>query len=177
MIRRLNEIERIEIETQEPGVRIIDKQGPLHNPADRDHCLQYMVAIALLFGALAADHYEDDIGADPRVDALRGKMHVQENAGYTRDYYDPDKRSIPNSIQLFFSDNSSTHKVEVHYPIGHRLRRQEGIPLLKDKFADNLLTRFAPSRCQEIQQVFADTSFERMPVNEFLDCLRLDASV
>ena len=176
VIQRLDEIERIEIETQEPGVRIIDKQGPLHNPADRDHCLQYMIAIPLIFGQLTADHYEDEIAADPRIDRLRSKMHVKENADFTRDYYDPVKRSIPNSIQVFLNDNSSTEKVEVHFPVGHRQRRAEGIPLLKEKFASNLATQFSESRCQQIQQTFADVAFDRMPVHDFIDSLTVAAA-
>lgn len=131
---RLDEIERIEMQTQEPGVRIIDKTGPLDNPADRDHCLQYMAAIALLKGNLVAEDYEDDVANDPRVDALRDKMTVSENPRFTEEYYDLDKRAIGNSIQVFFKDGSSTDLVSIDYPVGHRVRREEGIPLLKAKF-------------------------------------------
>src|SRR5258708_4071473 len=131
---RLGDIARIVIETQESGKRIIDKTGPLANPADRDHCLQYMVAVPLLKGSLTAEDYEDAVAADPRLDVLRAKMEVVENAGYTRDYLDPAKRSIGNAIQVFFADGSATERVAVEYPIGHRRRRSEGVPVLLAKF-------------------------------------------
>jgi len=131
---RIDEIERIEIETQEAGVRIIDKTGPLSNYADRDHCIQYMVAVPLIFGELTADSYTDEVAADPRIDALREKMTVRENPRFTEAYFDPDKRAIGNSVQVFFTDGSSTEKVSIDYPVGHRRRRDEGIPLLEDKF-------------------------------------------
>ena len=127
---RIDEIDRIEIETQEAGVRIIDKTGPLANYADRDHCLQYMVAVPLIFGRLTADDYNDDVAADPRIDALRAKMVVKENPQFTKDYFDPDKRYIGNSVQVFFKDGTSTEKVSIDFPIGHRNRRAEGIPVL-----------------------------------------------
>lgn len=132
---RLDEIERIELETQEAGVRIIDKTGPLDNYADRDHCLQYMVAYPLIFGELTAASYSDEAAADPRIDALRDKMTVVENKRFTEEYFDGDKRAIGNSIQIFFKDGSSTEKVSIDYPVGHRRRREEGIPLLEEKFA------------------------------------------
>jgi 2-methylcitrate dehydratase len=131
---RLDQIARIEIETQEAGVRIIDKTGPLSNYADRDHCIQYMVAVPLIFGRLTANDYNDDIAADPRIDALRAKMVVKENPQFTRDYFDPEKRYIGNSLQVFFSDGSSSEKISIDYPIGHRKRRAEGIPVLLQKF-------------------------------------------
>src|SRR6202142_4208305 len=131
---RLDQIDRVVIETQEPGVRIIDKTGPLANPADRDHCIQYMVAIPLLFGRLEASDYEDAVAADPRVDALRAKMQVKENAEFTKDYYDPQKRYIGNAVQVFFKDGSSSQRVAVDFPIGHRKRRAEGMPVLVKKF-------------------------------------------
>ncbi|MGI9518617.1 MAG: bifunctional 2-methylcitrate dehydratase/aconitate hydratase [Pirellulaceae bacterium] len=169
---RLDEIERIAMETQEPGVRIIDKTGPLNNYADRDHCLQYMAAIGLIFGELTADHYEDTTASDPRIDAMRAKMVVRENTAYTEDYYDADKRAIPNSIQVFFTDGSSTDKVEVHYPIGHRRRRDEGIPALRQKFANNLATQFDNDTCQSIIAAFANApELESMPVREFMQML------
>jgi 2-methylcitrate dehydratase len=130
---RLDAIERVELTTHESAIRIIDKSGPLHNPADRDHCLQYMTAIGLIFGELTADHYEDKVAQDPRIDALRGKMVVKEEPHYSRDYLDPDKRSIANAVQVFFRDGTSTAKVAVEYPLGHRRRRTEGIPLLLAK--------------------------------------------
>jgi 2-methylcitrate dehydratase len=134
VVARLDEIERIELETQEAGVRIIDKTGPLDNYADRDHCLQYMVAVPLIFGALTAESYSDAAAADPRIDRLRDAMVVKENPQFTADYFDPDKRAIGNSVQVFFKDGSHTDKVSIDYPIGHRRRRQEGIPLLEAKF-------------------------------------------
>ena len=127
---RLEDVEKIVIETQEPGVRIIDKTGPLDNPADRDHCIQYMVAVPMIFGRLTAADYEDDVASDPRIDALRDKMEVVENEQYTKDYFDPAKRYIGNAIQVVFSDGSSTERIAVDYPIGHRQRRDEGIPVL-----------------------------------------------
>ncbi len=134
--QRLDAIDRVEITTHESAIRIIDKRGPLHNPADRDHCLQYMTAIGLLNGRLTAADYEDAIAADPRIDALREKMIVQEEPAYSRDYLDPDKRSIANAVQVFFTDGTSTGKEEVAYPIGHRRRRAEGIPELIRKFRE-----------------------------------------
>lgn len=139
---RLEEISEILIETQESGKRIIDKTGPLHNPADRDHCLQYMVAVPLIKGSLEAGDYEDDAAADPRIDVLRDKMEVVENEAFSRDYLDPEKRSIGNAVQVVFRDGSRTARVAVEYPIGHRRRRQEGIPLLEEKFERNLKTCF-----------------------------------
>src|SRR5690242_7880191 len=140
---RLHEIDKVIISTQESAIRIIDKTGPLHNPADRDHCLQYMTAVGLLFGNLTAEYYEDRFAADPRIDELRAKMHVQEDPQFTRDYLDPVKRSIANAIQIFFKDGTHTDKIEIEYPIGHQRRREEGIPLLIKKCKDNLRTRFS----------------------------------
>jgi len=169
---RLPEIRQVVITTQESAIRIIDKTGPLHNPADRDHCLQYMTAIGLIFGALNADHYEDATAHDPRVDALRLKMVVLEDARYSREYLEPDKRSIANAVQVFFSDGTSTGKVEVEYPIGHRRRRKEGIPLLVKKFENNLRTRFEPDRVETIAALFRDADgLEQLPVNELMDLL------
>src|SRR5207253_212059 len=125
-----DKVQRIVISTQESAIRIIDKTGPLHNPADRDHCLQYMTAIGLIFGELTADHYEDRIAADPRIDASRATMLVREEKQYSRDYLDPEKRSIANAVQVFFRDGTKTDKVVVEYPLGHRRRRKEGIPAL-----------------------------------------------
>lgn len=136
--QRLNDIKQIQIRTQQAAIRIIDKTGLLKNPADRDHCLQYMVAVALLKGKLTADDYEDDAASDPQIDALRDKMQVLENPLYSSDYLDPAKRSIANAIQIFFIDGSSTHLAEVQYPIGHRQRRQEAIPLLRNKLTYNI---------------------------------------
>lgn len=167
---RLDEIERVEMETQEPGVRIIDKQGPLNNFADRDHCLQYMAAIGLIFGELTAEHYTDSVAADPRIDALREKMVVKENESFTKDYYDLDKRAIGNSIEVFFTDGTSSDKIEVQYPIGHRNRRDEGIPVLETKFQNSLDGVFAPEQCESILATFADTeALQKMSASEFMD--------
>ena len=167
---RIDEVDRVMITTQESAVRIIDKNGPLHNPADRDHCLQYMTAIGLIFGALSADHYEDKVARDPRVDALREKMIVIEDARYSRDYLDPDKRSIANAVQVFFKDHSTTDKVEVEYPIGHRRRRAEGMPLLVKKFEANLASRLSAEQCREIMDLCNDARrFDSTPVDNFTD--------
>lgn len=167
---RLDEIDKVVMTTHESAIRIIDKKGPLHNPADRDHCLQYMAAIGLIFGDLTADHYEDAVARDPRIDALRDKMVTVEEERYSKEYHDPDKRSIANAIQVFFNDGTSTEKVEVEYPIGHRRRRQEGIPVLERKFADNLATRFASKQAKAIYELCGDqVKLESTPVNEFVD--------
>ena len=154
---RLGDIERIVIETQEPGVRIIDKTGPLANPADRDHCIQYMVAVPLIHGRLTAADYEDAIAADPRIDDLRARMEVRENPQFTADYYDADKRYIGNAIQVFFRDGTATGRVEVDCPIGHRRRRAEGYPLLVAKFESSLAAVFPERQRGRIQALFADT--------------------
>ncbi|MEA3276184.1 MAG: bifunctional 2-methylcitrate dehydratase/aconitate hydratase [Pseudomonadota bacterium] len=167
---RLGEIERVELNTQEPAIRIISKEGPLYNPADRDHCLQYMVAVPLIFGALTADHYDDHLAADPRIDALRRKMEVREDGRYTRDYLDPARRSIANAVQVFFADGSSTEKVEIDYPLGHRRRRAEGIPALCAKFLDALNSRFPKGQARRIYDLCLDA--ERLtatPVHRFMD--------
>ncbi|MCO6440155.1 MAG: bifunctional 2-methylcitrate dehydratase/aconitate hydratase [Nitrococcus mobilis] len=171
---RLNAIDKVIIETQEAGVRIIDKTGPLDNPADRDHCIQYMVAIALIFGRLSAADYEDEVAADPRIDALRAKMQVSENAQFSRDYLDPQKRSIANSVQVFFTDGSKTELIRVEYPIGHRRRRSEGIPALIRKFEAALATRFAPRQAERIKNACSDQArLEAMSVDTFMDCWAL----
>jgi len=167
---RLDDIERIELTTQESAVRIISKDGPLHNPADRDHCLRYMVAVPLIFGELTARHYEDDVAADPRIDALRGKMRVVEEPRYSEEYHDPDKRSIANAVQVFFRDGSGTEKVEVEYPIGHRRRRSEGIPVLERKFREALRTRFPRGQAERIFELCKDADrLAATPVHEFVD--------
>jgi 2-methylcitrate dehydratase len=166
---RLNEIARITIETQEPGVRIIDKTGPLANPADRDHCLQYMVAVPLLFGRLTAEDYEDEVARDPRIDALRAKMVVSENADFSRDYLDPAKRAIGNAVQVWFADGSRTERVAVDYPIGHRRRRAEGIPQLEAKFERSLGTLFGAKQRAAITTACAEQQrFEALPVQDFM---------
>ena len=147
---RLEDIHRITIETQEAGKRIIDKTGPLHNPADRDHCIQYMSAIALLRGQLTAADYEDNAAANPIIDKLREKMEVSENNNFTRDYFAPQKRAIPNAMQVFFNDGTKTRRVQVDYPLGHRKRRKEAIPLLRTKFLRAIATRLLPKRCAQL---------------------------
>jgi 2-methylcitrate dehydratase len=153
---RLNQIQRIVIETQESGKRIIDKSGPLFNPADRDHCIQYMVAVPLVRGNLTAEDYEDEAAQNPLIDQLRSKMEVKEDPRFTRDYLDPEKRSIGNSVQVFFSDGSSTEKVSVEYPIGHPRRRTEGEPLLLAKFERNLRSRIASKNAGRILSLLND---------------------
>jgi 2-methylcitrate dehydratase len=166
---RIDQIERIVIETQEPGVRIIDKTGTLANPADRDHCIQYMVAIPLLFGRLTAADYEDSIANDPRVDRLRSVMQVRENPQFTQDYYAADKRFIGNAVQVFFRDGSSTPRIAVDFPIGHRKRRAEGMPVLVRKFEASVAAHFAPKQTESIKALFADRArLEQLPVQEFV---------
>ncbi len=169
---RIADIERIAIETQEAGARIIDKTGPLANYADRDHCIQYMVAVPLIFGRLVAADYGDEIAADPRIDVLRAKMTVTENPQFTRDYFDPAKRYIGNSVQVFFRDGSSTRKITVDYPIGHRRRRAEGIPVLLDKFRKALVGYLAPDQARRIVQVCEQAdAMQAVPMPEFMDML------
>jgi 2-methylcitrate dehydratase len=165
---RVDQIERILIETQEPGVRIIDKTGPLANPADRDHCIQYMVAVPLIFGRLTAEDYEDTVARDPRIDALRSKMQVRENATFTREYYAADKRYIGNALQVFFKDGSATERVQVDFPIGHRKRRAEGMPVLVQKFQSSVDAWFPPKQAERIKVLFADPDFDELPVNEWV---------
>lgn len=155
---RLDDIDRIELTTHESAIRIISKQGALHNPADRDHCLQYMVAVALLFGDLKAEHYEDETAHLPKIDELRKKMQVRENKQFSIDYHVPEKRSIANSIQVFFKDNSQSELVTIEYPIGHQRRREEGIPVLLEKFSRNLATRFPQKRVEQITLAMNDTN-------------------
>jgi 2-methylcitrate dehydratase len=166
---RLDEIETIRIETQESAVRIIDKTGTLNNPADRDHCLQYMVAVGLLKGSLSAEDYEDTAAADPRIDRLRSRMTVVEDPRFTADYLDPAKRSIGNAVQVFFRGGQATEKVTVEYPIGHRRRRAEGAPLLLAKFERNLRSRLAPATVNRVLAATADQArLEKMPVTDFV---------
>ena len=167
---RWDEIEKVVITTQESAIRIIDKQGPLHNPADRDHCIQYMTAVGLIFGNLTADDYEDQRALDPRIDILRGKMVCVEDPQYSRDYLDPDKRSIANAVQVFFKNGTHTDKVEVHYPIGHRRRRTEAVPLLKQKFKNNLSTHFPPLQGSAILDLFSKSAvLDETPVDQLID--------
>ena len=169
---RVDEVKEIVIETQEPGVRIIDKTGPLDNPADRDHCIQYMVAVPLVFGRLTGQDYEDTVASDPRIDALRERMKVKENKRFTRDYYDPEKRYIGNAVQVFFKDGTATPRVEVEYPIGHRRRRDEGIPVLIGKFERSLEGKLTDDQFAALRDVCSDQNrLEAMPVDEFVALL------
>jgi len=166
---RIADIERIVIETQEPGVRIIDKVGPLANPADRDHCIQYMVAVPLLFGRLTAADYEDAVARDPRIDALRERMQVRENPQFTAEYYAPDRRYIGNAVQVFFRDGSHTARVQVDFPIGHRKRRAEGMPVLRKKFEAAVEAHFAPKQAERVKALFVKPAgLDALPVNEFV---------
>ncbi|QOH81043.1 bifunctional 2-methylcitrate dehydratase/aconitate hydratase [Plesiomonas shigelloides] len=184
----IEDIERIEVTTHESAVRIISKTGSLANPADRDHCLQYMIAVPLLYGTLTAEQYEDAFHrADPRIDALREKMVVREDSAYSRDYLDPTKRSIANAVQIFYRDGSCSERVAVEYPVGHRRRRKEGIPLLLAKFRASLQTRFPAAQCARIltqcgvddanKRDFGHSAnatnsldaFAATPVNQFMD--------
>ncbi|HEY6997637.1 MAG TPA: bifunctional 2-methylcitrate dehydratase/aconitate hydratase [Candidatus Binatia bacterium] len=175
---RLEQIKAVVITTQESALRIIDKSGPLYNPADRDHCIQYMTAVGLIFGELTADHYEDAVARDPRIDELRDKMACVEDPQYSKDYLDPEKRSIANAVQVFFTDGSSTAKVAVEYPIGHRRRRAEGIPLLLKKFEANLASRFPPEQCGKILRLCGDSArLDATPVHEFTDMFAKTSNV
>ena len=171
---RLPDVETVEIKTQEPAIRIIDKRGTLNNPADRDHCIQYMTAVALIKGNVTSDDYEEGVARDPRIDSLRGKMVVSERRSYSREYLDPDRRSIANAIQVRFNDGSCTEEIEVRYPIGHRTRRPEAIPLLGAKFLENLHSTFGEgdysARVQDLFRV--PESLDEMPVTNFMDALR-----
>jgi 2-methylcitrate dehydratase len=166
---RLGDIERIVITTQESAIRIIDKTGPLANPADRDHCIQYIVAVSLLKGTLTALDYEDAAAADPRIDLLRNSMICVEEPRYSADYLDPEKRSIANAVQVFFRDGSATPRVEVEYPIGHRRRRREGFPILREKFQNSVVRCFPPSQARSINELCADSArIGEMAAHEFV---------
>ena len=169
---RINEIESIEITTHESAIRIISKVGELNNPADRDHCLQYMVAIGLLKGNLVAEDYEDDVAKDPRVDELREKMIINEDKRYSKEYLEADKRSIANRIKVHFKDGTATNEVEVEYPIGHKRRRKEGIPILEKKFKDNLSITYDESKSNEIFELCMDQrKLEETSVADFQQLL------
>jgi len=171
---RIDDIHRITIRTHESAIRIIDKQGPLANPADRDHCIQYMVAVPLIHGRLTASDYEDDIASDPRIDRLRAKMVCVEDKTFSKDYHDPDKRSIANAIMVEFTDGTKLREVVVEYPIGHRRRRKEGLPVLVDKFRTNLARRFPAKQQQAILEVALDEAkLEGTPVHEFVDLMAI----
>ena len=166
---RLDAIAKIDLITHESAIRIISKQGELHNPADRDHCLQYMVAIGMIFGDLEAKHYENDFARDPRIDKLREKMQVSENKQFSVDYHDPSKRSIANSIKVTFNDGSETDTINIEYPIGHKRRRDEGVPILLNKFKRNLSTRFDDSKVDSIMSCMSSLeSLSATPVTDFM---------
>ena len=163
------DIKRVTIRTHEACIRIIDKQGPLNNPADRDHCIQYMVAVPLIFGGLTAEDYEDDVAKDPRIDELRAKIFCMEDVNYTADYHDPEKRSIANALHVELNDGSTLPEVAVEYPIGHRLRRADGIPLLIDKFRTNLARKLNEDAALTVMDVCLHRDrLEAMPVDEFV---------
>jgi len=168
--KTVDDIERVTIRTHEACIRIIDKQGPLNNPADRDHCIQYMVAVPMIFGRLTAGDYEDSVANDPRIDALRDRIVCVEDPHFTADYHDPEKRSIANALTVAFKDGTSLAEVVVEYPIGHKRRRGDGIPLLEAKFRTNLARRFAQKQQQAILDVSLDArKLEAMPVHEYVD--------
>jgi 2-methylcitrate dehydratase len=170
MGRGAGDIASIAIRTHEACIRIIDKKGPLNNPADRDHCIQYMVAVPLIFGRLTAADYEDDIAGDPRIDALRAKITCVEDKQFTRDYHDPDKRSIANALTVRLKDGAEITETVVEYPVGHKRRRTEGIPLLEAKFRTNLARRFAPAQQRKIIEVSLNQArLERTPVRDYVD--------
>jgi 2-methylcitrate dehydratase len=171
---RLADIEQITIRTHESAIRIIDKKGPLDNPADRDHCIQYMVAVPLIHGRLTAADYEDSIARDPRIDALRAKMTCVEDKQFSKDYHDPDKRSIANAITVGFKDGSKSREIVVEYPIGHRRRRKDGIPVLVEKFRTNLARRFPEKQRAAILDVALDAKrLSTLPVHEFVDMMMI----
>ncbi|MFM0667662.1 bifunctional 2-methylcitrate dehydratase/aconitate hydratase [Paraburkholderia sediminicola] len=168
--RSVEDISKITIRTHEAAIRIIDKKGPLNNPADRDHCIQYMIAVPLIHGRLTAADYEDSIAQDARIDVLRAKMECVEDAQFTKDYHDPEKRSIANALTIEFNDGSTFDEVVVEYPIGHKRRREDGIPLLVEKFKTNLARRFPVKQQLAILDVSLDQArLEAMPVNEYVD--------
>ncbi len=166
------DIQSLKIRTHEAAIRIIDKKGPLHNPADRDHCIQYMIAVPLLYGRLTAADYEDNIAADPVIDILRDKMFTEEDVQFTKDYHDPEKRSIANALTVTLNDGTVLEEVVVEYPIGHKRRREEGIPVLIEKYKTNLARVFAAKQQKSIQELSLD--YDRLfqtPVNEFVDLM------
>ena len=168
--KTVDDIEKITIRTHEACIRIIDKQGPLNNEADRDHCIQYMVAVPLIFGNLTAANYEDSFAADPRIDKLRARIVCVEDTQFTADYHDPDKRSIANALTVQFKDGKKLKEVVVEYPIGHKRRRKDGIPLLEAKFRTNLARQFPPKQQEAILAVSLDQkALESMPVHTYVD--------
>jgi 2-methylcitrate dehydratase len=170
--RKIEDIKKIRIRTHEAAIRIIDKKGPLSNPADRDHCIQYMVAVPLIFGRLTAGDYEDSVAADARIDDLRNKIHCVEDRKFTRDYHAPDKRSIANALTVEFKDGTRLPEVVCEYPIGHKRRRAEGMPVLVEKFKTNLARRFPAKQSKMILDLFLDEKkLQNTPVHEFVDLM------
>ena len=168
------DIKKITIRTHEACIRIIDKKGPLNNPADRDHCIQYMVAVPIIFGRLTAADYEDDVAADPRIDALRDKIVCVEDKKFTKDYHDPEKRSIANALTVEFTDGKKLKEVVVEYPIGHKRRRKEGMPVLVEKFRTNLARVFPAKQAAAILDLCLDAKrLDATPVNEFVDLMAI----
>src|SRR5689334_15432791 len=171
---RIEDIRRIQIRTHEAAIRIIDKKGPLNNPADRDHCIQYMVAVPLLFGRLTAADYEDDVAQDPRIDLLRDKIDCVEDKQFTKDYHDPQKRSIANALTVEFNDGKKLKEIVVEYPIGHKRRRKEGMPILVEKFKTNLARRFPEKQRAAILGLCMDQKqLEATPVHDFVDMMAI----
>ena len=167
-----DDIARITIRTHESAIRIIDKKGPLNNPADRDHCIQYMVAVPLIYGRLTAADYEDEVAHDARIDNLRDKMVCVEDKQFSRDYLDPEKRSIANGLTVEFKDGKKLAEVVVEYPIGHKRRRKDGIPFLVEKFERNLARRFPEKQQKQIRDLCMDAKrLEQTPVREFVDLM------
>ena len=177
LIKDINDIKSIEITTHESAIRIISKVGELNNPADRDHCLQYMIAIGLLKGDLVAEDYEDDVASDPRIDQLRSKMDIKEDERYSREYHEADKRSIANRIQIHFNDGTSSEVIEVEYPIGHKTRREEGIPVLEQKFKRNLELTYGKEKANLIfEKCINQEEFEKMSVIDFQEMLTVSTN-
>ncbi|GEN87980.1 bifunctional 2-methylcitrate dehydratase/aconitate hydratase [Oceanobacillus sojae] len=170
VIDRIDEIKEITISTHESAIRIIDKKGPLHNPADRDHCLQYIAAIGLLKGNIVAEDYEDDVAEDPRIDELRDKMTVTENKQYSEDYLDPEKRSIANAMQVHFMDGTSTDIIDCEYPLGHRFRREEAFPQIIKKYEANLATQFTEKQTERIKkQTINYETVKQIAITDFIE--------
>ena len=172
--KNADDVRKITIRTHEACIRIIDKKGPLNNPADRDHCIQYMVAVPILFGRLTAGDYEDSVAKDPRIDKLRDRIVCVEDKQFTKDYHDPEKRSIANALTVEFTDGRKMKEVVVEYPIGHKRRRKEGMPVLVEKFKTNLARRFAEKQREQILEVcLSPRQLEATPVHEFVDMMAL----
>ena len=177
LIKDIDDIKSIEVTTHESAIRIISKVGELNNPADRDHCLQYMIAIGLLKGDLVAEDYEDDVASDPRIDQLRSKMDIKEDERYSREYHEADKRSIANRIQIHFNDGTSSEVIEVEYPIGHKTRREEGIPVLEQKFKRNLELTYGKEKANLIsEKCINQEELEKMSVIDFQEMLTVSTN-